>query len=332
VLSYEVLAARPAAFVSLTGLGPEQFRALAEDFAPHYRRHRAAADTTRRARGPRRRAPGAGRRHAHDLPGRPLLALVWLKAYPTYEVLGLLFALDKGNARRNALDVLDAPGTFGHFPFDRPDGDPERRPLRSLAEVIGAFPQVRLIIDSREQRVQRPGGAHERQRPFYSGKKRAHTLKTQLAVSPSGLIESLTASVPGSVNDVRLLRESGLLGRLAEGEAAMADKGYEGADKGHRPGVLVLPKKNRKRNPCTEGDKARNRAIARWRVVVEHAIAQLNRFTARPARGAARPGGQGGGRAGEPQDARQAAEGLRPGGLNGNGGGALRRSAIAPQP
>jgi hypothetical protein len=85
--------------------------------------------------------------------------------------------------------------------------------------------------------------------------------------------------VPGSVNDVRLLRESGLLGGLADGEEAMTDKGHEGADQGERPGVLILPKKDRKKSPCTEEDKARNRLIARYRIVVEHVIAQLNRFT-----------------------------------------------------
>jgi IS5 family transposase len=84
--------------------------------------------------------------------------------------------------------------------------------------------------------------------------------------------------VPGSVNDVRLLRESGLLGRLAEGEAGLTDKGYEGAGKGEAA-VVLMPKKDRKRNPCTEADKARNRLIARYRIVVEHTIAQLNRFT-----------------------------------------------------
>jgi hypothetical protein len=278
VLHYDVLAAKPAAFVSFTGLTPHEFRALADEFEPHYRRHRAADPATRRGR-PRRRAPGAGRRYAHDLRGRLLLALVWLKVYPTYEVLGLLFGLDKGNARRNVLDLLAALDTFDDFPFDRPDGDPARRPLPSVAEVMAAFPQVRLVIDSKEQRVQRPGGPHDRQKPLYSGKKRAHTIKTQLAVSPGGRIESIGAEGPGSVNDVRLLRESGLLGRLGAGEAAMTDKGYEGGDKGERAGVLVLPKKDRKANPCTAEDRARNRAISGCRVVVEHVIAQLNRFT-----------------------------------------------------
>ncbi len=278
MLRLEQLTGKPGAFVSLTGLTPAAFEGLCADFLPAYQRHRAAADTTRRDRQPRRRAPGAGAPFALDLRHRLLLALVWLKVYPTFEVLGLLFGLDKGNARRNLLAALEVLESLDDFPFDRPDRG-GRPPRGSLAEVMADFPAVRLIIDSKEQRIYRPGGGHAAQKPYYSGKKRAHTLKTQLAVTPGGLIESISPPVPGSVNDVRLLRETGLLGRLGEGEAGMTDKGYEGADKGYPAGVLVLPKKNRKRNPCTEADQARNRLISRYRVVVEHAIAQLNRFT-----------------------------------------------------
>jgi hypothetical protein len=278
MLTLELLTARPAAFVSLTGLSPAAFEALGADFAPAYRRRRAAAATTRRGGRPRRRAPGAGGRYARDLRTRLLMALVWLKAYPTYEVLGLLFGLHKRNAQLNVRDVLGALEGLDEFPFDRPDRG-GRPPRGSLAQVMADFPAVRLVIDSKEQRAYRPGGGHAAQKPYYSGKKKAHTLKTQLAVRPDGVIESVSPGVPGSVNDVRLLRETGLLGRLGEGEVGMADKGYEGGDKGYPAGVLILPKKDRKKNPCTEEDKARNRRISSRRVVVEHAIAQLNRFT-----------------------------------------------------
>ena len=54
MLCLETLAAKPAAFVSFTGLTPGQFHALADEFAPHYRRHRAAAAATRRGHQPRR--------------------------------------------------------------------------------------------------------------------------------------------------------------------------------------------------------------------------------------------------------------------------------------
>jgi DDE superfamily endonuclease len=284
MLDLDSLTRKPAAFRSLTGLTPAEFEQLLADFLPAYHRHRAAASATRRDRRPRRRAPGAGGRFALDLRHRLLLALVWLKVYPTYEVLGLLFGLDKGNALRNARDVLEVLEALDDFPFDRP---PEGRPKgRSLAAVMDAYPAVRLVIDSKEQRIYRPSGGHERQKPFYSGKKKAHTLKTQVAVDPAGVIEAISPGMPGSINDVRLLRETGLLGRLGEGEGAMMDRGYEGAERGHEgaerghEGVpLVLPRKDRKARPLTPEQKEENRRISRYRVVVEHTMAQLNRFT-----------------------------------------------------
>jgi hypothetical protein len=277
MLRLEQLTAKPRACRSLTGHTPAELEALYQAFAAAYQRGRGAARTTRRDQRPRRRAPGGGAPFKLDLRGRLLLALVWLKVYPTYEVLGFLFGLDQGNAYRNCREVLGVLEGLDEFPFDpHPPGRPARP--RTLDEVMDAFPQVRLVIDSKEQRIQRPGGGYEAQKPYYSGKKKAHTLKTQVAVGPDGLIESVSPSVPGSVNDVRLVRESGLLGRLAPGEAGMVDKGFEGADKGLSV-LLIIPKKDRKKNPCTEEEKARNRLIARYRIVVEHANAQLNRFT-----------------------------------------------------
>ena len=277
MLRLDALVTKPAACVSLTGLRPAEFQTLYENFASAYQRHRDNATRTRRDHRPRRRAPGAGGRYACDLPHRLLMALVWLKVYPTYEVLGFLFDLHKRNAQLNVRDVLEVLEQLDDFPFDRPARD--RKPLSSVQEVMEAFPQVRLVIDSKEQRVYRPGGRFQRQKPYYSGKKKTHTHKVQLGVSPNGLIASLSAPVPGSVNDVRLLRETGLLDRLGPGESALADKGYEGGDKGYPPGVLIQPRKNRKRRPLTPSDKQRNRLVARYRVVAEHVIAQMNRFT-----------------------------------------------------
>ena len=64
------------------------------------------------------------------------------------------------------------------FVCERPAED--RKKLRSVQVVMDAFPDVRLVINAKEQRIQRPGGeddqGHSRQKPFYSGKKKAHTL------------------------------------------------------------------------------------------------------------------------------------------------------------
>ena len=156
------------------------------------------------------------------------MALVWLRVYPTYELLGYSFGLHNGNACRNVADVLTVLGSLGDFPFDRPDRDPGRTKLDSAAAVMDAFPEVRLVIDTKEQRTRRPGGDYAAQKPYSSMKKKAHTLKTQLAVRPDGRIESVGESVPGgSRHDKTLLKESGVLDRLPPGRGVMADKAYD---------------------------------------------------------------------------------------------------------
>jgi DDE superfamily endonuclease len=277
MFAYEPLSRCPSAFRSLTGMNPTEFEVLLTDFHAAQDRLRSHTHTTRRGQ-PRQRTVGAGHPFRHDDRHRLLMALVWLRIYPTYELLGFFFALHKRNAQLNVRAVLEVLDTLDDFPFDRPRRD--RRKLSTVTQVMEAFPQVRLVLDAKEQRVQRPHGAFDAQKPYYSGKKKTHTLKNQFGVGPDGLIESVSASVAGgATHDVTLLRQTGLLGRLAEGEGAMVDKGYVGIDKDYPAVPLVIPFKACRNHPLTEEQKAFNRVVARYRIVVEHALAQLDRFT-----------------------------------------------------
>jgi len=276
MFAYETLIRYPGAFRSLTGMTPDDFDDLLTAFRDAQARRRRHSRTTRTGQ-PRQRAAGAGHPHDHDDRHRLLLALVWLRVYPTYELLGFFFDLHKRNAQLNVRDVLAVLDTIDDFPFDRPGRD--RKKLRSAAEVMAAFPQVRVVIDSKEQRVHRPSG-YDAQKPYYSGKKKAHTVKIQVVVDPCGRIEAVGASVPGGANhDLPLLCGSGILEQLTDGEAAMMDKGYVGV-KNYYPDVpVVIPFKASRNHPLTEEQKAYNREVARYRIVVEHTMAQLNRFT-----------------------------------------------------
>ncbi len=216
------------------------------------------------------------------------MALVWLRVYPTYEVLGFFFSLNKGNALRGSVDVLATLEAHTIFVCERPAQ--ERKKLRSVQAVMDAFPDVRLVIDAKEQRVQRPGGSDEegnsRQKPFYSGKKKAHTLKTQVAVAPDGSFQSVGKSVPGSVHDLTLLRQSDLMHRIEKTEAAMLDKGYDGItrpdpkdpNKNGPVRTCYLPHKARRGHPLTQEQKTYNAHLSRYRIVVEHSLAQMNQF------------------------------------------------------
>src|SRR5215211_6901651 len=165
MLSYEELCRHPAAFPSLTGMTRAEFDSLLARFRRAEADLRANSQTTRRDGRPRERAAGAGRRYARGAADRLLMALLWLRVYPTCEVLGFFFALHKRNARLNVLAALEALDSPSDFPFDRPG--PDRKKLRSAAEVMAAFPQLRHVIDAKEQRVNKPQG-EEAQRPYYS--------------------------------------------------------------------------------------------------------------------------------------------------------------------
>jgi DDE superfamily endonuclease len=276
MFAYESLVRSPRAFRSLTGMSPAEFESLLRAFLTAADRLREANRSTRRGK-PRQRAAGAGHPHRHDSRHRLLMALVWLRVYPTYELLGFFFGLHKRNAQLNVRDALAVLDTLDDFPFDRPGRDRKKR--GSVTEVMAAFPVVGVIIDSKEQRVNRPQG-YDAQKPYYSGKKKTHTVKTQVVVDPSGRIESVGDSVPGGANhDLALLCGSGILEQLEEGEGAMVDKGYVGV-KNYYPDVpVVIPFKASRNHPLTDEQKSYNREVARYRIVVEHTMAQLNRFT-----------------------------------------------------
>lgn len=271
MLTYDRLSKTPKAFPALTGLTRDEFDRLFEAFEAH----RAASTHTKRGSHTRTRAAGAGHPHALAPRTRLLLALVWVRVYPTYELLGWLFGLDKSNAWHNVQDVLEVLDTLTDFPLDRPD--PDRRKLPTTEAVMGAFPEVRVIIDAKEQAFHRPAG-WDRQKPFYSGKKKRHTVKNPVAGTPGGRIVSVSTTAPGRTHDLTVLRYNGLLDRLPEGAGVMTDKGYIGvnADAGAR--AVVIPIRASKSHPLTDEQKASNRVINGCRVVVEHVMAQLSRF------------------------------------------------------
>jgi len=275
MITYDRLAQTPDAFLPLTGLTREEFDHLFRAYTTAAAAHRAARTHTKRGHRRLVRATGAGHPHDLDVRTRVVLTLVWLRVYPSYAVLGVLFGVDKPVAWHAVQDVLEVLETVPEFPFDRPGKD--RTKLDTADAVMAAFPAVRAIIDAKEQGFRRPGG-WEDQKPFYSGKKKRHTVKNQVVCTPTGRIGAVSRTAPGRTHDLTVLRHTPVLGNLAPDAGVMTDKGYVGveADAGGRP--VVIPAKATKNHPLTDDQKAANRVISRCRVVVEHVMAQLNRF------------------------------------------------------
>lgn len=85
----------------------------------------------------------------------------------TYDVLGVVFDMDGSSAKRIQEEYLSILKTALHTLGAMP-----KREFADVKEFEAFFANdEELIFDGTEQRIQRPQG-YERQKPFYSGKKK----------------------------------------------------------------------------------------------------------------------------------------------------------------
>ena len=267
----EHLRRHPAVFRHLTGLALDLFDELAADLLPAWR----AAERARLTRPGRRRAVGAGHPFALAFADQLLLTVVWLRHYPTQEVLGYLFGASDTAALRAIGRCLPLLEQAGRDTMRLPD--PGKGGRKSLPRLLADTPGLAVIVDTFEQRVQRP---KRRQRSYYSGKQKRHTLKSQVTVDEEGDIADVAESRPGPWADLKVLRRSGLRRKLPRGVGALGDQAYQGLARWHPEGLGATPRRKPRGRPRRPQDRAYNRAFARRRIVVEHAIGRLRRYQA----------------------------------------------------
>jgi len=246
----------PKAFRRLTGLTPAAFDDLLARLAPLH----DEAEARRKQRPGRTRKPGGGRKHSLVLADRLLMLLIYYRTYVTHAVLGFLFGLDDSAVGRNInpLGLLLA----GLFRI------PERR-------VELAEDEVReLFFDATERPTRRPTRG---QREFYSGKKKRHTIKTQVVVvrkrrsrEPDAearlRIAAVSASFPGRVHDKKVYDATrAVTPRRAK---RVGDTAYLGT-------ALETPSRKPRGGELTTQQKADNRELSRRRVAAEHGIGKM---------------------------------------------------------
>jgi hypothetical protein len=266
-MRYDYLSQHPHVFQKCTGLTVALFDQLVDEVLPLY----LEAEARRLNRPQRQRALGAGHPFELALSDHLLLTVIWLRLYPIHEVLAYLFGVSDSTVSRlieRVLPILEASGRDG---MRLPDPGKKRR--RQLPDLLRDIPELTVIVDSFEQRVQRPPGDDS----HYSGKKKQHTLKSQLAVdSNTGRIVDVSESVPGPTADIKLLESSGLLERLPEEVGIGGDLAYLKLPNLRCSGFCPRRKPRGKDRPPE--DVVYNRAFSQFRIVVEQTIGQLRRF------------------------------------------------------
>jgi len=277
MLNYDALSKKPLIFRSFTGLEVPEFDAFYTKIQdPH-----TAYEQKRLYREDRKRKIGAGHPFKLPLHDRLVMLLMYYRLYVTSTLLAFLFHLGQTNVLKDirmleplVKEVLPLPSKL-HQRAGR---------LGTLDEVEALFPGFKAFLDATEQEIPRPKAKGKR-RTHYSGKKKRHTVKTQITVNKDGLIVHKTPHVRGSRHDYALFKWRHP--RLPDEVCLGLDLGYDGIQNDY-PGLnSLVPFKRRSPGRGKRGvkavelsceQKAFNRRLSGERVVVEHTISRVKKF------------------------------------------------------
>lgn len=230
-------------FHYLTGVSPDIFRELAHRLLPGWQR---LSQSKNRAGRPY----GVG-----GLEDHLLVMLILYRCHITQDFLALLYGVDKGTICRSLRRIEKLAG----------------RSLGIKRKIsISEKDAQALLIDVTEQAVHRP---QRKQKIWYSGKKKRHSIKNEIVTTENGKIVSVSKSAPGTVHDITIRRRGPPLPEKAH---AYADSGYQGYQDDHP--AIDIPYKKPKKGTLSKDQKEYNHALSRFRVRVEHTIGRMKKF------------------------------------------------------
>lgn len=251
---------------ALTGLNRQAFDELCLTFECVYQLTLEANSK------PRKRARGGGRKaRLASAQDKLFFILTYLKCYPTFDVLGLLFELDRGRANRWVHRLQPILETV----LGEKKALPERK-IKTLEQFVQCFPDVKeVLIDGTERPIQRPQDS-QKQKSHYSGKKKRHTRKHTVVTAPNKRILVLSQARKGTLHDKTQLDEEELVPHIPDHIPIKGDLAYLGL-----PNEFVnihIPHKKPKGKDLSAQQKKENRDFSRHRVKCEHAIGGMKRY------------------------------------------------------
>lgn len=270
-MNYQYLLKNKELFPDAIGITYQQFESLLPKFSHALRvaEHKKAYEKERV------RIPGGGRKPKLATDRQKLFfILFYYKVYPTFRLAQIIFELEKCNCQvwKEFLEpvLFEALGYQLDLPQIR---------VRSLAGWLAVCPQLKeFIVDATERPIRRPKDP-QKQKYYYSGKKKRHTVKNQILVNPRNKkILYISRTVEGKLHDKKLLEREPIILQAPPGAKGIADLGYQGAGKINPFVGLVIPSKKPPRGKLSQAGKKTNKTISSLRVRVEHSLSYLKHF------------------------------------------------------
>jgi hypothetical protein len=197
---------------------------------------------------------------------KALMVFLYLRHNVSHEVVGGFFGFSADTSENAFHDVV--PILRDLFPKEKWEAEKKWR----KSEPSWTPDDVeRTIIDSFETPIPRPS-LNDRQKRVYSGKKKRHTLKTQVITDQNGEILDANAGHRGPAADVKIYNQFPPAPPVDD-KPRLGDKAYVGA----QPEVQT-PQKKPQGGELSAAQKEENKRISSQRVRVEHGIRRIKAF------------------------------------------------------
>jgi hypothetical protein len=201
-----------------------------------------------------------GRPHKLSIENQTLVALEYWREYRTYFHIATDWAVSESTVCRIVHRVetdLMASGLFR---------------IPGKKQLVQGFVNYEMVVmDVTETPIERP---KRKQKEFYSGKKKHHTLKCQVIIDQATLDIICLHFGHGRTHDFKLFKASGV--HFNPETKSLEDSGYQGIS--HYHSNSFIPQKKPKNGELSDSDREYNRALGSERICIEHVNRRLKIF------------------------------------------------------
>jgi hypothetical protein len=287
---YDKIKDKPVLFQQITGMSATRFSSLLPQIADAYRQsEQARKSQTVVGKTTRIRAIGGGKDYGNPLADRLLMLLLYYRLYLSQDFMTLLFKAQHKSVISRSIQnvkgaihsVLPLPARLKSALLDLAEqGGKKPQRISNVEDFKKAYPELTILIDGKEQPINRPKDKLKRKRQ-YSGKKKRHTLKQLITTTRNGLIVDLSPCFDGATNDFGYFKTYHTT--LTQGweqfhTVAYVDSGFQGHEDLAIPIEIRQTYKAFRNKALTKQHKQINRVRGRIRVKCEHTIGHLKRY------------------------------------------------------
>ena len=267
IFAYNQGKARPKLFLAMTGLTQDEFDQLLSYFQHAWdqfvRKNYVDRDN-------RQRQYGGGRSEATlvTLEEKLLFILYYVKVYPLQAIL----AFELGMVQSTAHEWIHILSAVLKQALDHGGYVPERD-AKQLGTILASETESTYGIDGTERPRQRPHDP-EKQKHYYSGKKKAPTVKNLvLGGLHTRKVNYLSQTYEGKRHEKKIADEENPT--FPTESSLYKDTGFQGYEP---PDVQTFqPQKKPRGQELTPEQRAQNTLISQVRIVIEHIISGIKR-------------------------------------------------------